>query len=238
MKLLVGIITMSFICACADEVPKTTNTYDTGIVIERGDQANAFIGFDESEDKFTVGTGSFTGSSTGSLTITTGTLVANIEGNLTGTVQTAAQTNITSVGALDGGSITSGFGNINTGSSTITTTGAADLGATTVDSLSVSDGNITNVGTIDVDTIRADADSQVTYNLNAGGHNWAGNTGDMFSFDGSADVGFEFDNINGTVFYMDGGDNDGGDGARGDGDGGDIDDGGDAGGDCDGGEDA
>ena len=33
MKLLVGIITMSFICACADEVPKTTNTYDTGIAI-------------------------------------------------------------------------------------------------------------------------------------------------------------------------------------------------------------
>ena len=31
---------------------------------------------------------------------------------LAGTLQTAAQTNITSVGALDGGSITSGFGAI------------------------------------------------------------------------------------------------------------------------------
>ena len=35
----------------------------------------------------------------------------------------AAQTQITSVGALDGGSITSGFGTIDTGSSNITTTG-------------------------------------------------------------------------------------------------------------------
>ena len=46
---------------------------DAGIVIERGDDANAIIGFDESEDEFTVGTGSFTGSSSGNLTITKGT---------------------------------------------------------------------------------------------------------------------------------------------------------------------
>jgi len=63
---------------------------DAGIVIERGDQNNAFIGYDESEDKFKMGTGTFTGASTGNLTITTGTLIANIEGNLTGTA-TAAQ---------------------------------------------------------------------------------------------------------------------------------------------------
>ena len=56
---------------------------DSGIVIERGSETNAFIGFDESEDKFIVGTGSFTGSSTGNLTITTGTLIANIEGTIT-----------------------------------------------------------------------------------------------------------------------------------------------------------
>jgi hypothetical protein len=56
-----------------------TPANDAGIVIERGDSDNAFIGFDESSDKFIVGTGSFTGASTGNLTITTGTLVANIE---------------------------------------------------------------------------------------------------------------------------------------------------------------
>ena len=65
---------------------------DAGIVIERGDSANAFIGFDESEDKFRVGTGTFTGASTGNLTITTGTLVANIEGNVTGAVTGNAST--------------------------------------------------------------------------------------------------------------------------------------------------
>ena len=59
---------------------------DAGLVIERGDSDNAFIGYDESDDKFKVGTGSFTGASTGNLTVTTGTLVANLEGNVTGNV--------------------------------------------------------------------------------------------------------------------------------------------------------
>ena len=62
-------------------------TNDTGIVIERGSADNAFIGFDESEDKFEVGTGSFTGAtSDANLTIATGTMVANLEGNVTGNV--------------------------------------------------------------------------------------------------------------------------------------------------------
>jgi hypothetical protein len=77
----------------------------------------------------------------------TGRLTAT---QLAGTLQTAAQTNITSVGALGGGSISSGFGNIDNGSSTFNT------GAATVDSLSVSDGNITNVGDIALDSISAD----------------------------------------------------------------------------------
>ena len=58
-----------------------TPANDSGIVIERGTADNAFIGYDESADKFTVGTGTFTGSSTGNLSITTGTLVADLEGN-------------------------------------------------------------------------------------------------------------------------------------------------------------
>ena len=56
-----------------------TPANDSGILIERGDSDNAFIGFDESADKFIVGTTTATGASTGDLTITTGTLVANIE---------------------------------------------------------------------------------------------------------------------------------------------------------------
>ena len=65
-----------------------------GIVLERGSSDNAFIGWDESADKFIVGTGSFTGASTGDLTISTGTLVANLEGNATG-ITTAAITDLT-----------------------------------------------------------------------------------------------------------------------------------------------
>ena len=71
--------------------------------------------------------------------------------------------NVTTVGAVDSGSLTSGFGNISIGSSTITNTGAVDLGATTVDSLSVSDGNITNVGSIALDSISAD-DTSIQFN--------------------------------------------------------------------------
>ena len=51
---------------------------------------------------------------------------------LAGTLQTAAQTNITSVGALDAGSITSNFGAINVGSSNITTSGTISAGNLTV----------------------------------------------------------------------------------------------------------
>jgi len=69
-----------------------TPANDSGIIIERGDQNNAFIGFDESADKFTVGTTTATGASTGDLTITTGTLVANLEGNVTGDVTGNADT--------------------------------------------------------------------------------------------------------------------------------------------------
>jgi len=50
-----------------------TPSGDAGIVIERGDSANAFIGFDESADEFSVGTGTFTGATTGDLSITKGT---------------------------------------------------------------------------------------------------------------------------------------------------------------------
>lgn len=75
-----------------------TPANDTGIVIERGSENNAFIGFDESADKFIVGTGTFTGSSTGDLTISTGTLLANVEGDLTGDVTATA---VTVNGTLD-----------------------------------------------------------------------------------------------------------------------------------------
>jgi len=57
---------------------------------------------------------------------------------------------------LANGSITDSGGALDFGNETLTTTGAVDFGAATVDSLSVSDGNITNVGDIALDTISAD----------------------------------------------------------------------------------
>ena len=64
-----------------------SNANDCGIVIERGSTGdNAIIAWDESADKFTVGTTTATGGSTGNLSITAGTLVANLEGDVTGDV--------------------------------------------------------------------------------------------------------------------------------------------------------
>jgi len=65
----------------------TSNANDTGIIMERGSTGdNAIIAWDESADKFVVGTTTATASDTGNLSITTGTLVGNIEGNVTGNV--------------------------------------------------------------------------------------------------------------------------------------------------------
>jgi cytoskeletal protein CcmA (bactofilin family) len=59
--------------------------------------------------------------------------------------------NVTTVGALNSGSITSGFGAIDVGSSNLTATGTISLGAT-----SFNDNAITNVGDIALDSISAD----------------------------------------------------------------------------------
>ena len=78
---------------------------DSGIIIERGDQNNAFIGYDESADKFTLGTTTATGASTGDIgDLVAGTIVANLEGTVTGNASTASNLtgspNIT-VGTID-----------------------------------------------------------------------------------------------------------------------------------------
>jgi hypothetical protein len=64
-----------------------SNANDLGFIFERGSTGNnAAIIWDESADKFTMGTTTATGSSTGNMTVSAGTLVANIEGNVTGNV--------------------------------------------------------------------------------------------------------------------------------------------------------
>ena len=69
---------------------------DAGFVIERGSSDNVFIGWDESADAVTFGTGSFTGASTGNLTITpsavnTGALTITNATNSGGTARNVYQ---------------------------------------------------------------------------------------------------------------------------------------------------
>ena len=67
-----------------------SNANDSGILIERGSTGdNAIIAWDESADKFVVGTTTATNDATGNLTVATGTLVANVEGAVTGNASTA-----------------------------------------------------------------------------------------------------------------------------------------------------
>ena len=62
----------------------TSNANDSGILIERGSTGdNAIIAWDESADKFVVGTTTAANDATGDLTIATGTLVATVEGTAT-----------------------------------------------------------------------------------------------------------------------------------------------------------
>ena len=79
-------------------------------------------------------------------------VTSDIQGQIDGKSATAGNGSLVTVGALDSGSITSGFGTINTGSSTITTTGALASGAiTTSGTLTMGDNIITGIKSLDMD---------------------------------------------------------------------------------------
>ena len=76
----------------------SSNANDSGIIIERGSTGdNAIFAWDESADKFVVGTTTGTASSTGDITIATGTIVANVEGNVTATTVTDGKGDVRSI---------------------------------------------------------------------------------------------------------------------------------------------
>jgi len=113
--------------------------------------------------------------STGKVTATgfigalTGDVTGNVAGNLTGTVATATQnsittaTGLTSTGALNAGSITSGFGAIDNGASAITTTGAVGTGALTAGG-NIIIPNAGNIGSAsDTDAIAIASNGVVTF---------------------------------------------------------------------------
>lgn len=124
---------------------------DSGILITRGSAGNnAAFYWNEGDDKFKAVLTTSLGSASAITDSSTATIVANLEGNLTGTIQTASQGNITTVGALNGGSITSGFGAIDNGASNITTSGTIQYG-------SLSDGTITITAFVDEDNMASNS---------------------------------------------------------------------------------
>tara|TARA_B100000035_G_scaffold79025_1_gene66072 strand:+ start:2328 stop:5177 length:2850 start_codon:yes stop_codon:yes gene_type:complete len=127
-----------------DSAPGSDDNKDRGIEFRyhTGSAAKVgFFGYDDSASVFT-----FIPDATNSSEVFSGTAGNVAFGNIAGTLTTAAQTNITSVGDLDGGSITSGFGAIDNGTSGIRTntftaetsvvpdaSGGADLGSTSLE---------------------------------------------------------------------------------------------------------
>ena len=131
-----------------------------------------FFGYDDSAGAFT-----FVPDATNSSEVFSGTVGNAIFGNITGTLQTAAQTNITSTGALGGGSIAAGFGAIDNGTSGIRTniftaetsvvpdaSGGADLGTTSLEwgNLYIADDKKIALGSDQNFTIEYDEDGNDT----------------------------------------------------------------------------
>ena len=118
----------------------SANTNDLGFIMERGTTgANAAFIFDESEDKFVVGTTTNTAADTGNITMdVSGASASTLQlhtleaTSVAGTLSTAAQTNITSVGTLT--SLTVG---------NVTSTATIDADTFTTDNLTIVDNNIT-----------------------------------------------------------------------------------------------
>lgn len=105
--------------------------------------------------------------SSGVLTSTsfTGNLTGNVTGNVSGTAATVTSgtqasittlANVTTVGALDAGSISTNFGAINNGSSAITTTGLVSAGSLTVTGTTTLNGNLI-LGDAAADTLALNA---------------------------------------------------------------------------------
>ena len=111
-----------------------------------------------------IGTSTFSGNGSGltdlsATQLTTGTVP---DARIQSSSVTQHQGDITGVGQLASGSISSGFGNIDIGTNSITATGSASLGST-----NFNDNNLTNVGNIALDSLSADNGTSISINANA-----------------------------------------------------------------------
>ena len=149
-----------------------------GVDAVSGNTASKVVARDGSGN-FSAGTitAALTGNASTATTLATARTINGVAFN--GSTNITIGSGIVATGALNSGSITSGFGNINNGSSTITTTGAVATGAITAG------GNLTRGGTVILDGSITD-------------------TGN-FTLDVAGDITLDADGA--EVFFADGGTN-------------------------------
>ena len=139
-----------------------------------------------------TGTAPFTVASTTTVTNLEAATVATIAGLAPNTATTQATqaaittaANLTTVGALNAGSITSGFTSIDVGSGAITTTGVVSTGTVNASSHITASGNISSSGIITGEGLVISDDASITDTLTVGTINASGNISASQVFDGT-----------------------------------------------------
>jgi hypothetical protein len=125
------------------------NTYDQGLLINRGSDTNQFIGWDESDDEFAVFSTSDTGSTAGNINLTAYADFAAKDVYANSLVTdgiTIEDNNITATQSNDDLVLTP------SGTGSVVINGTTTFGGT----VSFGDNNITNVGDINVDSVSSD----------------------------------------------------------------------------------
>ena len=186
----------------------------TGLTLEGGSGDDVTFQYNATDNRMELKHGSsFEDFKAGTITGTfSGNITGNVTGNASGTAATVTggtQANITNVanvvevGALNAGSITSGFGNINNGSSTITTTGLISGGSLDIDNVLI---NGTTIGHTDDTDLMTVADGLLTVageisvtTLDIGGTNVTATAAELNILDGVTATAAELNTNDGVT---------------------------------------
>ena len=147
-----------------------SNANDLGFVFERGSTGNnAAIIWDESEDKFKMGTTTATGSSTGNMTVATGTLIAALEGNASTATALATARAIGGVN-FDGTAAINLPGVNQAGNQNTSGTAAIATTVTVSDNENTNENNVIlfGAGAAGSGNLGVEADGNMTYNPSTG----------------------------------------------------------------------